>query len=218
MEKYEFSIRYIENWNIEKTINTEIIIEEQQMEVTGEEVKRIMPEKVHHRHPKGKYSKPFNPFFTGKRKIIIGNILSIKIKNGRVFGLFTIGCYILYIIGIIAIFYKMFISAENSSDLVSAFAGIPALVIVSYLWFMLCDFEEIYKYKALKINIKNEDPICIPIENWKDNKEVLMSFIDNLQKGNPKIKLKESINRNKKIKILVFLISIAISFTIIVYL
>ena len=93
------------------------------------------------------------------------------------------------------------------------FSTLNFIVLLSYIAFLFFDVVECFKYKTLQINIKNEKSICIPIENWKKDKKILQNFIDDLTNESSKIKVRESINRNKKIKILIYIISLILPFS-----
>lgn len=212
MSKYETSIEWGENYNmLKKSINTNITINGNCLEIKSEENERFTPKEKRRKHIRASYSKPFKPFFLGEKTIDIEDIISVKIKNGRIFGFLTIFCYLIYIIEIFAMFYEMY--SKQIETGVNLIGFLTTIVIISYISFMCFDVVECYKYKTLQINIKNEKSISIPIEKWKENDNaILKNLIDDLINGNSKIKVKESINRNKKIKILVFLFSLVLPY------
>ena len=213
MSKYESSIEWGENYNmLKKSINTSVTINGNYLEVKSVENERFTPEDKRHKHPRAKYAKAFNPFFLGEKTINVEDILSVKIKNARIFGFFTIFGYIIYIIMILAVIYDFLFNRRMESW--GFFLNcVNFIVLESYIIiFPLLDVNECYKYKSLHINFINEKSICIPIENWKKNKEILHNFENDIKSENPRIKIKDTINRNKKIKILIFIISVLLTF------
>ncbi len=193
--KIRILIEWGENYNmLKKSINTNITINGNCLEIKSEENERFTPKEKRRKHIRASYSKPFKPFFLGEKRIDIEDIISVKIKNGRIFGVFTIFCYLLYIIEIFAMFYEMY--SRQIETGVNFIGLIPTIVIISYLTFMCFDVVECYKYKTLQINIKNEKSISIPIEEWeKNDNAILKNLIYNLINVNSKIKVKESIIR-----------------------
>ena len=207
MEKYETKVKYIECRNIEKTIKTNIVFNNDQMYIKGEELEYIMQKKVWHRHPQGITKKIFNPFLLGERTIDIENITSIKIENRRVFGYTTI---VLLTIGIFFLFFMIYLLLNSSTNYMDILIPLPALILYIYLLSALI-FEgiELYKFKSLKIILKNEKNICIPVEGWMcQEKNTLQNFIYEMQNVNSKIKVKNIINRNKLIMVFIFMLSI----------
>ena len=207
MEKYETKVKYIECRNIEKTIKTNIVFNNDQMYIKGEELEYIMQKKVWHRHPQGITKKIFNPFLLGERTIDIENITSIKIENRRVFGYTTI---VLLTIGIFFLFFMIYLLLNSSTNYMDILIPLPALILYIYLLSALI-FEgiELYKFKSLKIIKKKKKNICIPVEGWMcQEKNTLQNFIYEMQNVNSKIKVKNIINRNKLIMVFIFMLSI----------
>ena len=87
------------------------------------------------------------------------------------------------------------------------FGAIPiTMLIVFWFYFSSAVFRlQDLKKKTLKIRTDNGEKIYIPAENMEIEK-----FLDDITKDNPKIKVKNSIKRNKIIKILAILIFLVI--------
>ena len=214
MSKYESSIEWGENYNmLKKSINTSVTINGNYLEVKSEQNERFTPEDRWRRHPRAKCSKPFNPFFLGEKTIDIEDVISVKIENGRIFGFYTI--FLILIISIIEIcfIYGIF---NNSTEWREIFVALPFIMIMQYFLLpLLLDFVEVYKFKALKIKVRNEKSLCIAIEGWRDkNKDRLRDFICETHEINSKIKIINLIITNRVLLISVSLAIMVISFTI----
>ena len=156
-------------------------------------------------------SKVFIEFFLGDKTIDIKDIETIRIKYGGVFGLFHIIMllYIVLLFGycIYNVCY-MFDIYDLEFNSLYFILFLPSLLLIMLTIFLPIDnICDIFKYKAIQINIKNEKSICIPIESWiqMKDKSVLSDFLKILKNINPEIKIKNSIDFGRNVIILIIL-------------
>lgn len=212
MGNYYSSIKYIEKHNIEKTINTEVNVDVAKMGVKTEETKENIKAKPGRISIRELGRNQFNPFLIGNIDIDTGNITNIIIKNSRIFGFYPVILGILFSTCVIYTIWTILFFDGNGINLLIDFVPLFAFVIW-ILSFVLIE-SGTYKYKSIKIKLKNEKPIYIPIEGGNFKESGINDFIFDLKCINPNIKVSKTIERNSKIKILIFLISLALGLSL----
>lgn len=213
---------------VEAGIATNIIIQEGNITVTGnEKEKQVIDRKKLtqlRRNLPIFFSRLFMQFLLGRKTINISGITSIKIKYKYIIEIKNIIIYISMLIiplFLSSIVFKTSMITEilnlgnelttklimNSIFDTIIFGVIPIIMlIVFWFYFSSAVFRlQDLKKKTLKIRTDNGEKIYIPAENMEIEK-----FLDDITKDNPKIKVKNSIKRNKIIKILAILIFLVI--------
>ena len=212
----------------EAGIATNIIIQEGNITVTGnEKEKQVIDRKKLtqlRRNLPIFFSRLFMPFSLGRKTINISGITSIKIKYKHIIEIKNIIIYISMLIiplFLSSIVFKTSMITEilnlgnefttklimNSIFDAIIFGAIPITMLIVFWFYFSCAVFRLQdlKKKTLKIRTDNGEKIYIPAENMEIEK-----FLDDITKDNPKIKVKNSIKRNKIIKILAILIFLVI--------